>query len=99
MVEVNGHFGSGYIGDGSVEMVSFIVLERNDAARVDVVVVEYAVDGEHFLGYGAYTFRHVFAVGFLARYLEVKLVTLVQGHNFVFETFEGSSQSGNELEG
>ena len=44
----------------SVEMVTFIVLKRNDAACEDVFVIEDTVDGKHFFGYSAYTFRHIF---------------------------------------
>ena len=98
VVQINSHSGSGYFAHGGVEVMTFIVLQGDDGTREDVFVVKLAVNLEHILRYGAYTFRHVFAVGFGARDDELELVTFGKRSDFVFEAFEGSAQARDEQE-
>lgn len=93
MVQVNSYRIGGYFAHSGIEVMSFIVLQRDNGSLEDTFCIKYTVDGEHFFRYSAYTFRHIFSVSFCAWNDEIEFIAFVQGGNFAFEAFKRGSQS------
>lgn len=98
MIQVYSHCVGSHFAHSGIEMMSFIVLQRNNGSFEDTFCIKDTIDGEHIFGYSAYTFGHIFSVSFCAWNDEIEFIAFVQGGNFAFKTFKRGSQSRNELE-
>ena len=98
MIQVNLNLFFAHSQDMSVEMTPFLVLQRDNGPFIDVLVVEMAVNAEHFTVQIEHVLVHVFTVGLFLRNGKLKGVTLVQTDNLLLEGIESYAKAGNKLE-
>ena len=98
MVEVNDHGLFVHLHNDTVEAIAVGVGQRDDIARIDVFLVETAVDGEHLLVEFDDVLLHIGAVRRVHAEIEIKFVAFGEGHNVAFEGFEHGAKAADKLE-
>ena len=99
VVGVNRHTVFLHLRHLGVEVVAFGVVQGDDGAFVDVIVVEMTVDCENLAFQLVHALWHVFAEGLCRLEDEVEGRTLLQGRHLLLETVESETESRYKLEG
>jgi len=99
MVRVNGHPVFLHLGHASHEALLVGIHERDHGSFVDVLMVEVAIDGEHFAVQLVNALAVIFAecLGGLKR--EIKLFARGETHDLLLESIERYAETADELEG
>ena len=79
--------------------VALLILQRHDGVDADVLVIEAAVDAEHFAVEFQHAFLLVVAVGLLGCEREVELGSVVESYERSLEIAQHDAESADEGEG
>ena len=96
VVQVYAHMLVGDFDNTSHEVVAVLVLKGQHGSHFHIVVVEMPVDGENLAVKVHHTFLFVCPVCLLFGQREVELVTILQGSQFLLESFECHAEAADE---
>ena len=75
------------------------IRQGDDGTRIDILFVEFPVDGECLAPQFVYTFRHVFAEGLCGLQGEVEVRPRLQARHVALKGVERDAEARDELEG
>ena len=98
MVGVDGHTVLLNLLYASHEAMLLLVHQRDDGARIDIVVVEVAVDGEHLALQLVHALLQIFAEGLGWRQGEVELLARLHVDEALLEAVEREAEAADKRE-